>query len=324
MPKFSHAVYQFALSSFVLLALIANIPSGWAQSGSPDFTMQSSQFSPFAGIEPGGTATATISLNPVNGFTGQVSLSPCTVTGVQTTNLPVCTVSPAIATPPVNGPTVTITTTAATPAALYTVTITGTGPTTSHTLSLNLTVLAVTPSYTITVTGLLTPNTVHAGSGATATITVSSINGYTGNVTLSCSAISPTATPAPSCAFSPNPVALAGTDQTSTLTISTSGTQSAISHRRIFYALLLPFPGLTLVVAGFATGGRLRRRLLGLIILSAAASLLLLPACGTSGSSSTSSSGSTPKNTYTFTLNGADANAVAPSNSTQSVTLTVN
>jgi hypothetical protein len=304
---------------------MTNIPCGWAQSGAPDFTMQASQFSPFAGIEPGGTATATISLNPVNGFTGQVSLSPCTVTGVQTTNLPVCTVSPAIATPPVNGPTVTITTTPSTPAALYTVTITGTGPTTSHTLTLNLTVLAVTPSYTITVTGPLTPNTVHAGSGATATVTVSSINGYAGSVTLSCSAISPTATPAPSCAFSPNPVVVAGTDQTSTLTISTTGTQSAISHRRIFYALLIQFPGLTFVVAGFATGGRLRRRLLGMIILFAAvASLLLLPACNSYNSSSTSSSGSTPKNTYTFTLSGADANAVAPSNGTQSVTLTVN
>jgi hypothetical protein len=55
--------------------------------------------------------------------------------------------------------------------------------------------------------------------------------------------------------------------------------------------------------------------------------LVLLPACGSRNSNSTNSSttpnGVTPKNTYTLTITGTDTNALAPSNGTQSVSLTV-
>jgi hypothetical protein len=63
---------------------------------------------------------------------------------------------------------------------------------------------------------------------------------------------------------------------------------------------------------------------LGLSLLCAMATgLVLLPACSTSSSSSTSTTG-TPKNGYSFTISAADAHALAPSNGTQTVSLTVN
>ena len=64
--------------------------------------------------------------------------------------------------------------------------------------------------------------------------------------------------------------------------------------------------------------------LLGLSLLCAmAAGLVLLPACNTTSSSGTSTTG-TPKNGYTFTISATDTHALAPSNGTQTVSLTVN
>jgi hypothetical protein len=55
------------------------------------------------------------------------------------------------------------------------------------------------------------------------------------------------------------------------------------------------------------------------------ASVLLMPACATNNSN-TGLNGSTPKNTYVFTLTGADTQGVAPSNEATppTVSLTVN
>jgi hypothetical protein len=54
--------------------------------------------------------------------------------------------------------------------------------------------------------------------------------------------------------------------------------------------------------------------------------LLLLPACGSTNNTNNPSGEVTPKNTYTFTLTGADQNGAAPGNSATAptVTLTVN
>ncbi len=80
------------------------------------------------------------------------------------------------------------------------------------------------PSYALTATAL-SPATVTAGSASTSTITVTPANGYTGSVNVSCSSIQG-GTPAPTCSFSVNPIAITGTAAgTSTLTVSAmSGT----------------------------------------------------------------------------------------------------
>jgi hypothetical protein len=108
------------------------------------------------------------------------------------------------------------------------------------------------------------------------------------------------------------------------LTISTTGPHaSAISRPSIFYGLWLPLPGLALIALGFGTAKQCRNGALGLSLVCAMAGLVLLPACNTTTASGTSTTG-TPKNSYTFTISAADTHTLAPSNGTQSVSLTVN
>jgi hypothetical protein len=72
-----------------------------------------------------------------------------------------------------------------------------------------------------------------------------------------------------------------------------------------------------------------------LLLLAVGAGLLLMPACGSNNNTNNPSGQTTPKNTYSFTLTGADENGAAPGNTTTctpgvtctaaaTVTLTVN
>jgi subtilase family serine protease len=171
---------------------------------------------------------------------------------------------------------------------------------------------ATTPAYTLSA-GAANPTSVSPGSSSTATVTVTSVNSYSGTVTLSCT-ISPviTGTTAPTCGFSPNPVSVTSSGGSSTLTFSTvapssdvqkstAGTRNMASAssnpdptakpssvKLQFFALLLPISGLTLVgfVFGSSATQRRRMRFFGLICLLSTA-LVLLPSCGGGSSSST-------------------------------------
>jgi len=77
--------------------------------------------------------------------------------------------------------------------------------------------LSSNPTYSLAVSAL-NPASITAGNTSTSTITLTPGSGYTGSVTLSCSAIS--GTNAPACSFSANPVPVNG-NGTSTLTVST-------------------------------------------------------------------------------------------------------
>ena len=295
--------------------------------GQTTFNLTASTPNPFA-VVPGGKSASNLSVTSTSTSVVDVALS-CQVTPVQATATPTCDVSPSSVTTPAS-PSLTITTASATPAVLYTITITAVdqnAPSNTVMVPVNLSVLAVTGDYTITVTTPVTPSTVTAGSGATAGITVTSLNGYSGSVTLSCSAVTPAVEFGPTCSF-PAPVSVTGNAaQVGTLTITTLGTTTtttaAISHTlRAWYALWLPLPGMALVAFGCG-----RKKLLAVLAPCVLAlGLLLLPACGNSSNhnSTATANGVTPKNTYTLTITGADANAIAPSNGTQSVTLTVN
>jgi hypothetical protein len=300
----------------VAIVLLATLAPAFGQ-----FTLTASPPSPFA-VQPGGTPTPTSTLTVDSASPIDVALS-CAVTPVETTGTPTCVVSPPSVTTPAH-PSLTINTVNTTPPGLYTITVTGVGPTTEF-VAVNISVLAVTADYTLTVTTPVTPSSVTAGSGATAVITVTSLNSYSGAVTLSCSAVTPAVAFGPTCSF-PGPVSVLGNGtQTGTLTISTTGTTTtgAISHLRIFYAFLLPWPGLALVAVGSG-----RRKLLAVLApCLLALGLLWLPACGTSKNTSTTTTtpnGVTPKNTYTLTITGTDTNSLAPSNGAQTVSLTVN
>ena len=291
----------------------------------------SSALSPSA-VDPGGSSTATINVvagssdNPVS-----FSTTPCTVTPVQPSGTPLCAVSPGSVTPPGQA-FLTITTaggtSGSTPPGLYTITVTGNNGAASQAVTLTLNVVNVTEDYTLSVSPTTaTPSPVPAGSIATTVVTVTPIADYTGNVTLGCLSVTPVVASIPYCSFNPPTVAVtSGFAPTSTLTITTLGPLpvTRLRNRQVFYASLLFIPGLVLV--GFS--GARRKNLLGALLLVAiAGGLLLVPACGSNRATNSPNGEITPKNTYTFTLTGADQTGAAPSNATSSqatVTLTVN
>src|SRR5437667_10587756 len=82
-------------------------------------------------------------------------------------------------------------------------------------------------SYSVSATAL-SPSSVNSGNSASATISVTPANGYTGQVTLSCSSITGGGTPAPVCEFSKNPQPVNATGGSSTLNVATNfGTPAA-------------------------------------------------------------------------------------------------
>jgi hypothetical protein len=291
-----------------------------------DFELSSANGLQPPDVQPGGTTSAGLNLQ---GTSASVALS-CTVTSTQTTtNLPTCAVSPATATPPAQ-PSLTVDALPATVAGLYTVTVTGTDASGTATLPLNLNVVGVSADYTVSVTTPAVPSSVAQGFGAKATITVTPIGSYTGNVTLFCLSVTPAVLSAPVCSFSPSPVPVTGgAPPTATLTVTTFGTSNTTTAKlgtsRLFYALWLAVPGLALVGAG--AKGKLRKNALGLLLLLVVGGgFLFMLACNTSSNSSpTSPTGSvTPKGSYTFTITGVDQNGGAPSNNaTTGTTVTV-
>ncbi len=120
----------------------------------------------------------------------------------------------------------TVTAASNTPAANYTITVTGSDANklapSNGAQALTLTVTAApVPSYTLGATAL-SPASITAGGTSTSAIKVTPANGYTGSVTLSCTNITG-GTPPPTCKFSPSPVVISGASAgTSTLTVSTT------------------------------------------------------------------------------------------------------
>jgi hypothetical protein len=164
--------------------------------------------------------------------------------------------------------------------------------------------------------------TVSAGDPGTYTVTVPAQGGFTGNVTLSCSAGVPTGA---ACKFSSNPVA---PGKTSTLTITTAAptsslTAPALNHRSApLYAVWLLLPAMLLSTAGLTAPKR--RKLISYFLLALAISgMLFLAACGggssTSGGGGGGGTGGTPAGTYTITVQGSQGGVT----STQPVTLIV-
>jgi hypothetical protein len=322
----------------LFVAIAVALPSASAQT---DFTMTvSSSLSPDA-VAPGGTSSANITIVTGSSFVGPITFG-CTVTPSVggTVSNPVCTVSPTTLSAS-GGASATLTTTATTTTVSYGITITATdssGTVTSPTL--NLTVLSVTPQFTVTVTSAISPNKVPAGSGAEGEVTVTPVNGYStpsGGITLYCASMTPLVTIPPWCVFTyPNNSFLTvsgDSSATATITINTWGpaiTSAPHGNSRRFYALWLSLPMFGFTFLGTALGSRRSRKawvLFALFVMSA--SLLLLPACSNTTTQTTTPNGTTPPNTYTFTIVGVDSNGVASSNTGStgsagpSVTLTV-
>jgi hypothetical protein len=320
----------FIFAAVAALLIAAHVPAAFGQT--PTFTLSPSPFSPSAGVDPGGSATATISVQGSNGFDSPVSLTCAVTSSTITTDLPTCLISPETVTPTAIAG-LTVYTVGGTPTGTYTVTVTGTsGSDVEMAPQLFLNVVDVEPDYTVTILHPINPTSVNAGNGAEATVTVTPLGSYTGNVTLSCQSVSPAVVASPVCAFQPPTVSVtSNTGGTSVLTVSTFGPlqNSELRWPGKFYGLGFIVPGIAL--AGIGAAGARKRKVLWFCLLAVVATAMLaLPSCsGTKSGLNNSNNLITPKNSYTLTLTGVDTNGVAPSNSVGSsdqatVSLTVN
>lgn len=175
----------------------------------PDFTSSVSPSS--ASTAPGGTVSYTVSVSPVNGFAGDVSL---TLSG-----LPEGQASWSVTPPGIAGGSgsaqLTVSTATSIAAGTYPLTITATSGATVHSAAAALVVTAP-PDFTLSATPV--SRKVLAGAGVTYTVGVASLNGFAGNVALSLTGL-PSGVGAAS--FSPLVLAGAGSSQ---LTVTTSAT----------------------------------------------------------------------------------------------------
>src|SRR5437016_5037670 len=174
--------------------------------GAADFSLSASPAS--VSVTQGGSTSSTITVNPVNGFTGSVSLSASGLpSGVTASFNPASTTGSS---------TLTLTASSTATTGTATVTITGTSGSLSHSTTISLTVnAAAAPNFSLSASPASL--TVKQGTSGTSTITVTPSNGFTGSVSLSASGLPSGVT------ASFNPSSTTGTS-TLTLTASTTAT----------------------------------------------------------------------------------------------------
>jgi hypothetical protein len=280
------------------------------------FSFTTSPLQPPA-VNPGQNATSIIDLTASGGFDSPVSFN-CIVTSSDGSvpASPTCVVSPPSQTPPADGPAITVSTLGA-PAGQYSIVVTGTsGSLTPQTATLILNVLNVPEDYIISVSKAISPTSVEAGLGASATITVTPIGSYgdanpPNQVTLSCLSVSPTVTSGPYCTFASS----SGSPSVPVTSLAPATATAKPWKPRMFYGFWLAVPGLALLGAGAA--GKRRRWLVGMLLLMVVTSgLLLMPACNATTNNGTKAANGdvTPDGTYTFTITGVDQTGIAPSN----------
>jgi hypothetical protein len=263
----------------------------------PDFSLSAAPAS--FSVMAGQSGASTIMVTAANGFNSAVTLTcPAGLPSGASCSFVPPSVTPGLA--PVTS-TLTVATSATTPAATSNVTVTGTSGSLSHDTTVSLIVAAPPPPADFTMAAsALSPASVSAGGSATSTITIAPTNGFTGTVSFACSGITGGGTPAPTCSF--NPSSVANSSGTSTLTISTTAGHASVTSpsRGIFYAMWLPIGGLALLGTSF-TKKRFWGFLLGCLVFSG---LIFLAACGGSSSSGGGGGGDprTPAGTYTITI----------------------
>ena len=186
-----------------------NGTAAFARAGAADFTIGASP-STVGGLTPNSTGSTTINLAAVGGFTGAVNLSTSVT---PSTGLGASFSSPSVTLPGTTQSTLNLNV-GATPASQYTVTVTGTPAAGGPAHSVTVTVNVVAPDFSIAAA----PSTliVPSNTSGASTLSLASINGFSGAVNLSAS-VSPSTGLAAS--FSSPSVTLPGTTQ-STLNLN--------------------------------------------------------------------------------------------------------
>ena len=199
-----------------------NAPSN--STNAPSVFVQQQPFSltsdPVA-VTPGASATGSFAVTS-GSFTGTLSLS-CSIPALQSqTNPPICSVQPTIeffSPGGTDSEAYIVTTQATTPAGQYSITITAMDPVAGTTVSTSAAVLVATKNYQLSNSGATIAS---PGASGNSTITISPIDGYTGQITMSCAvsggpsgAVNP-----PTCSI-PSPIPVTGSPVTTTLTLNT-------------------------------------------------------------------------------------------------------
>ena len=172
----------------------------------PNFSLTASPAA--LSVAQGGSGASTITVVPLNGFTGSVALSTGTLPAGVTASF-----SPTSAT---TTSTVTFAASSTAAAGTSTVTVTGASGNLTHTVTITLTVTSNQLSFNLAAS----PATLSVAQGASgsSTITVTPVNGFSGTVSLTASGL-PTGVTA---SFSP-----ASTTTSSTVTFAASSTATA-------------------------------------------------------------------------------------------------
>jgi len=199
-----------------------NLVNNWpAVPQPPSFTLSASPAS--LTIVQGNSGQSTITVNAQNGFNSSVTLSA--------SGLP-SGVTAAFGTNPANSSSVlTFTVGAAATTGTFTVTVTGISGSLTRTTTVSLTVTAP-PNFSLSASP--SSLSIKRGTGARTTITVTRLNGFNSNVSLSVSGLPSGVTPS----FSPNPATtsstltlrVSNTAARGTFTVTVTGTSGALQH----------------------------------------------------------------------------------------------
>jgi hypothetical protein len=274
---------------------------------------------------PGASGNSTITISPVGGYTGQITMT-CAVSGGPSgaVNSPGCTIpSPiSVMSSPVTT-TLTLNTQPTTSPGSYTVTVTA-----ASAGSLNaITSFAVNvPAVPTAPPGFMLSSTAVTiaapGPNGTSTITISPRGGFTGTVALSCAVSGGPigAADAPTCSVTAPPAITGASAVTATLIISTTAASSAAQASNsatvsvgggvIFSALLV-----------FGVPSRKRRwtTLFLLLLFATVAGMAVGCGAGANASKANVNPGTAPGN-YTVTVTGVAGTTIA----TTAVAVTVN
>ena len=190
-------------------------------------------------VMQGTTATASITVQPFNGFTGTVSLSVTGAPAGVTATLSPTSVAGS------GGSTLTVSVSATATPGASTITVQGTSGTVTGSTTITLTVVAA-PNFTVSVSP--TSLTLPPNTNPTVTMTITSVGGFTGSVSLSAANV-PSGV---SVNFSPSSVNGGGTSTVNffaqsntpagTTNISLVGTSGSLTHSA---SLALTIPGAT-------------------------------------------------------------------------------
>jgi hypothetical protein len=278
---------------------IVFVPDGIAvilNTTAPGFEVMASALSP-ATVTAGSSATSTVTVSPTFGFNQSVTI---TCTGLPSGAS--CGFSPPSIPNSSGTSALTITTSTSLSAGTYTIQVQGSASSTANNVPVSLVVQAP-PDFSLgPASGSPTSQTTAAGDTASFSLAFAGTGSFTGTVNLSC-AITPAATPAPTCSL-PSSVQISGTaTHTVTVKVATTAPATAATTPHVSFP---PGPTLLLWTLMFLGSTLLwiqsRKRLPALaapiIVLAFAFSV----GCGGSSAVSSHTTPGTPAGTYTATV----------------------